>query len=124
MFRYKEFRKAHGLFQSQLADIIGMAQSNVSRYENEGIDPTPEQYKKLYDKYGKEDVDSYRFDDMGIDVKSIINSITKGQGGELVPSNGVVEILKRTIEVLANHMVEQDKINARLMAVLENLTIK
>lgn len=53
MFKYKEFRRAHGLFQSQLADIMGMVQSNVSRYETEGIEPTPEQYQKLYEKYGK-----------------------------------------------------------------------
>ena len=39
MFKYKEFRRAHGLFQSQLAEIMGLSQSNISRYETEGIDP-------------------------------------------------------------------------------------
>lgn len=47
MFKYKEFRRAHGLFQSQLAEIMGMVQSNVSRYETEGIEPTPEQYQNF-----------------------------------------------------------------------------
>ena len=70
-FKYKEFRRAHGIFQSQLAEIMGVVQSNISRYESENIEPQPEQLKKLYDKYGKEDVDSYFIEDTNIfDVKS------------------------------------------------------
>ncbi len=62
MFKYKEFRRAHSLLQSQLADILGMTQSNLSRYETEGVDLTREQYGKLYEKYGKEDVAAFIVD--------------------------------------------------------------
>ena len=121
MFKYKEFRRSHGLFQSQLAEIMGMAQSNVSRYETEGIDPTPDQYKKLYEKYGKEDVDSYK-------VENILpNHNMNAHGAQncgMQIDKDIIEVLKKQTEILANHIVEQDKINSRLMSVLENLTMK
>ncbi len=121
MFRYKEFRRAHGLFQSQLAEIMGMAQSNVSRYETEGIDPTPEQYNKLYEKYGKEDVDTYKINHLDSNNKPKDPS---AQNGSVQIDKDIIEIIKKQTEILANHVVEQDKINARLMAVLENLSLK
>lgn len=121
MFKYKEFRRAHGLFQSQLAEIMGMAQSNVSRYETEGIDPTPEQYSKLYEKYGKEDVDTYKVNLFDSNNKPNAPST---QNASVQIDKDIIEIIKRQTEILANHVVEQDKINARLMAVLENLSLK
>ncbi|WP_337468362.1 helix-turn-helix transcriptional regulator [Hallella sp.] len=121
MFRYKEFRRAHGLFQSQLAEIMGMVQSNVSRYETEGIEPTPEQYQKLYEKYGKEDVDSYIV--KGEALNSNVN-IHGNQNNGVQVDKDIIEIIKKQTEILANHIVEQDKINSRLISVLENLSIK
>lgn len=121
MFKYKEFRRSHGLFQSQLAEIMGMAQSNVSRYETEGIDPTPDQYNKLYDKYGKDDVDSYKVEN------ATPNYNVSGQVGlnnGMLVDKDIIEIIKKQTEILANHIVEQDKINSRLMTVLENLSMR
>ena len=121
MFRYKDFRRAHGLFQSQLAEIIGMAQSNVSRYETEGIDPTPDQYQKLYEKYGKEDVDTYKVEGA---VSNYNVNVQDTQDNMVQVDKGIIEIIKKQTDILANHIVEQDKINSRLMSVLENLSLK
>lgn len=121
MFKYKEFRRSHGLFQSQLAEIMGMAQSNVSRYETDGIEPTPDQYNKLYDKYGKDDVDSYKVEN------ATPNYNVSDQGGlnnGMLVDKDIIEIIKKQTEILANHIVEQDKINSRLMTVLENLSMR
>lgn len=120
MFKYKEFRRAHGLFQSQLAEIMGMAQSNVSRYETEGIEPTPEQYSKLYEKYGKEDVNTYKVNSIDSEKSNIQNA----PNVSVQVDKDIIEILRKQTEILANHIIEQDKINARLMSVLENLSVK
>lgn len=123
-FKYKEFRRAHGIFQSQLAEIMGVVQSNISRYESENIEPQPEQLKKLYDKYGKEDVDSYFIEDTNIfDVKSSSKG-SNGQNNCILVDKDIIEILKKQSDILVKHIIEQDKINARLMTVIENLSIK
>ncbi len=125
MFKYKEFRRAHSLFQSQLAEIIGMTQSNISRYETEGIEPTREQYEKLYDKYGKEDVDAFVVDE-SLSI-SASNNIMKGTG---VQNNGIqadkdmLAIIKKQAETMSSHIERQDAINERLVALLEKMTIK
>lgn len=125
MFKYKEFRRAHSLFQSQLAEIIGMTQSNISRYETEGIEPTNEQYERLYAKYGKEDVDSFIVSD-GLQV-SANNNVLRGSGTQ---NNGIqadkdlLAIIKRQAETMASHIEKQDAINERLVALLEKVALK
>ncbi len=124
MFKYKEFRRAHSLFQSQLAEIIGMTQSNLSRYETEGIDLTREQYGKLYDKYGKEDVDAFILDE-GVSITASNN--VNGSG---VQNNGVqsdkdlVGILKNLTETLSEHVKKQDAMAEQMIALLQKLTLK
>lgn len=125
MFKYKEFRRAHSLFQSQLAEIIGMTQSNISRYETEGIEPTREQYEKLYEKYGKDDVNAFIVDE-SLNV-SASNNIMKGTG---VQNNGIqadrdmLAIIKKQAETMASHVERQDALNERLVALLEKVTIR
>lgn len=125
MFKYKEFRRAHGLFQSKLAEIMGISQSNISRYESEGIDPTPIQFKKLYDKFGEEEVKAFEVNPSQI-VKAE-NNINNGSGNQ---NNGIqndadlLEIIKKQTDMIVKHIEKQDDINARLMSLLEKLTLK
>lgn len=122
MFKYKEFRRAHGLFQSKLAEIMGISQSNISRYETEGIDPTPAQFQKLYDEYGEENVKAFV-----VEPSQFVNAENNGSGNQ---NNGIqsdadlVEIIKKQTEMLAKHIEKQDDINARLMDLLEKLALK
>ena len=61
-FKIREFRKAKGLFQDKMAELLGLTQSNLSRYETNGIDLSDEQLDKLRSVYGKEDVDGFLTD--------------------------------------------------------------
>lgn len=123
MFKYKEFRRAHSLFQSQLAEIIGMNQSNVSRYETEGIDPTPEQYRKLCEKFGKEDVDAFVVDESKVVATNNANGSGLQNNGVLV-DGGLIEIVKSMTETLAEHVKKQDAMAEQMMALLQKLALK
>ena len=125
MFKYKEFRRAHGLFQSKLAEIMGISQSNISRYESEGIDPTPIQFQKLYDKFGEEEVKAFE-----VDPSQIVNAENNINNGSGKQNNGIqndadlLEIIKKQTDMIVKHIEKQDDINARLMSLLEKLTLK
>lgn len=124
MFKYKEFRRAHSLFQSQLAEIIGMTQSNISRYETEGIEPTNEQYERLYEKFGRENVDAFIIKD-GPQIAA-----TSNVNGSGVQNNGIqsdkelVGILRNLTETLSEHVKKQDAMAEQMMALLQKLALK
>ena len=63
MFNYRKFRKDHELFQKELAELMGLSQPGLSKYENELTEPNQTQYKSLCDKFGKSTIDSYYFDE-------------------------------------------------------------
>lgn len=79
MFRLKDFRQAHGIFQSKMAEILGTTQSSISRMESEGIELTIAQYQKLYDTFGQESVDAYKVEDNGIYVTGNAGGFWKDQ---------------------------------------------
>ena len=49
--RLKELRESVGLSQNKLAQISGMKQSSINRYENGSATPSPENMVKLADYY-------------------------------------------------------------------------
>jgi transcriptional regulator with XRE-family HTH domain len=61
-FKIREFRNAMGLYQNDMAEIIGISQSNLSRYEMNGVDLTNEAIDKLRKRFGKENVDAFLTD--------------------------------------------------------------
>lgn len=125
MFKYKEFRKAHGLFQSKLAEIMGISQSNISRYESEGIDPTPVQFRKLYDVFGEEDVNTFRIEpSQFVNAENNVNNGTGNQNNGIQSDTDLIEIIKKQTEAIAKHVERQDEINSRLMDLLEKLALK
>lgn len=123
MFKYKEFRRAHSMFQSHLAEVMGINQSNVSRYETEGIPPTPEQYKRLCEKFGKEEVDAFMVDNTNVVATHNVN-------GSGVQNNGIqsdkdmLAIVKNLTETLSEHVKKQDIMAEQMMALLQKLALK
>lgn len=125
MFKYKEFRRAHGLFQSKLAEIMGISQSNISRYETEGIDPTPAQFQKLYDKYGEENVKAFEVEPSQlVNAENNVNNCSGNQNNGMQNDADLIEIIKKQTESITKHVERQDEINARLMDLLEKLSLK
>ena len=57
--RLRELRVAHGLKQSELSEILGINQSNVSRAEIKGRPIDEVMYQRLVEKYGEEEVSRY-----------------------------------------------------------------
>lgn len=123
MFKYKEFRRAHSLFQSQLAEIMGVTQSNVSRYETESIEPTMEQYKKLCEKFGKEDVDAFMVEGANVVASNNVNGSGVQNNGVLV-DGGLIEIVKSLTDTLSEHVKKQDVMAEQMMALLQKLALK
>jgi predicted transcriptional regulator len=115
MFRLKDFRQAHGIFQSKMAEILGTTQSSISRMESENIELTIDQYQKLYDTFGQESVDTYRVEDDSILVSG-------GTNGKL--NSDLVEIIKKQNEMVCENMKKISDLNERLMSLLEKLALK
>lgn len=125
MFKYKEFRKAHGLFQSKLAEIMGISQSNISRYESEGIDPTPAQFKKLYDEFGEEKVKAFEIESSPfLNAENNVNNGSGNQNNGIQSDADLIEIIKKQTEAITKHVERQDEINSRLMDLLEKMALK
>ena len=125
MFKYKEFRKAHGLFQSKLTEIMGISQSNISRYESEGIDPTPAQFKKLYDEFGEEEVKAFEIESSPfLNAENNVNNGSGNQNNGIQSDADLIEIIKKQTEAITKHVERQDEINARLMDLLEKMALK
>lgn len=57
--RLRELRAAHGLKQSELGEILGINQSNVSRAEEKGRPIDEVMYQRLVGKFGEVEVSRY-----------------------------------------------------------------
>ena len=60
MFNYAKFRKENGVLQKDLAQLLGLTQPGISRYESNYVDPTPSQLKKLCEFYGDDVIEKYK----------------------------------------------------------------
>lgn len=58
-FRLRDFREANGILQSEISDVLGINQSNISRLEAKDKPLTSSQYRKLAEKYGDTIVSAY-----------------------------------------------------------------
>ena len=123
--RLKDFRQAHNLFQSDMADILGINQSNASRSELTGfIALTLPQQQALYDKFGKEDVDAYTFEG-GMELHAT-NNTNQGDGtqnnGCFLTDNTTLDIIKQQSEALTALATKQTEQMDRLLTLLEKLS--
>ena len=111
MFRLKDFRKSQRLYQAELAEILGSTQSAISRMELRPIELTYTQYQALYNKFGQEVVDSFRF-----------------EGDEPSPAeeqdgfdSDSMAVIKKQADIIASCVQKQAQLTERLLNVLENL---
>lgn len=84
-FDLKRFRKDFDLKQSDIADILGIAQSFISKVER-GVESFPQaHYKTLSGKFGEEAIKKYN-----VDNKQVDNSINIVGDGN-ISNTGVVD---------------------------------
>lgn len=123
-FKIKEFRKAKGLFQEDLASVIGLTQSNLSRYENNAIDLSDAQFEKLYEKYGKEAVDAYKTDS----TEQVRNNEVPMSESDKLSMIDLVTIIKKQNDTICQQVEAQNdftrqltEMNKRLLDLLEKI---
>ena len=124
----KSLRQSHNLFQSELAQLLGVNQSNVSRAELKGFfELSYPQLQLLIEKYGKEDVESFMIEEPQVSV-SASNNPNEGSGtqnnGYFCANDATMEIIKTQSEALADLAAKQSQQTDRLIALLEKLSEK
>lgn len=125
-FRLKDFRETKKKFQSDMAAILGINQSNVSRMELKGVSSISyPQYKALCDSFGKESVDEFIVKDNEQPVM-VVNNKNEGSGTQDNSINGAdaMAIIHTQAKALSDALKKQTEQNDRMMALLEKLTDK
>ena len=131
----KNFRQSHNLFQSDMAELLQLNQSNVSRAELRGyLELTFNQKNALVERFGEEDVESFRIsDNEAVPSKSNVtvnasNSTIEGGGTQNNSINGPdamsMAIIKQQSEALIKLTEKHASQNDRLIALLEKLSEK
>lgn len=127
----KLFRLEHDeMFQSELAKILGITQSTLSRMERQYSDLNGLQYKKLVDKFGEEDVRLYVKDNP---IKNAI--LLPGKRRKLRPSdlqredtplseNNTTNDTTQLIEVIRSQQEEIVRLNKRISDLMEKIIEK
>ena len=125
-FKIKEFRDAKRIKQADFAPMIGLTQSNLSRYENNGVDLSDEQLDMLRERFGAEEINSYITDsseqirdksipEYKIDSMTLLDMITiiKKQNETICQQ---VEVQNQSIRQITN-------MNERLLNLLEKISL-
>lgn len=118
MFKLREFRIAHSLKQSEIAEILGVAQSGISRMESERIELPIALYSKLYEKFGKEDVDAFKIFDEESTNQQVDLRLKETDNRELLA------VIQKQNEIISEHIRRQDELNKRLIDLLERIYTK
>ena len=123
-FKIREFRKAKGVFQEEMAAVIGLTQSNLSRYENNAIDLTNEMIDKLREKYGREEVDAYLTDT----AEQIRDKDIPSDRKDEMTTLDLITIVKKQNETICQQIEAQNtfarqlsNMNERLLNLLEKI---
>ena len=126
-FRLKEFRQSHKLFQADMASILEANQSSISRMElRPSCKLTHEQYGKLYERFGKEDVEAFIVEDEK--EVFVTGNTNEGDG---IQNNGVfgngdaeMDIIKQQSEIISRLATKQGELTDKLIALLEKISEK
>ena len=123
-FKIREFRKAKGIYQSEMADVLGLTQPNLSRYENNAIDLNDAQLGALREKYGEEEVNAY-LTDSATQVRE--KEVPSSRADELAMLD-LVTIVKKQNDTICQQVEAQKQftdqltqMNARLLDLLEKI---
>lgn len=109
-FRLRDFREANGILQSEISEVLGINQSNISRLEAKDRSLTSLQYKKLAEKYGETIVSAYVGEET---LKNVLGNPRTNRTRKRAPS--------AKDDALAIIKAQQDEI-ARLNRRIEELT--
>ncbi len=131
MFKIYEFRKAHEMYQSEFAEIVGLTQSAISRIEKDGLDLSKSQMEKLYERFGKEDVDAFCTDDRNISGNVISGNGNQNNSMEVKSDKELIEIIRKQNETICRQFEVQNEMNNRLasqndklISLLEKLSLE
>lgn len=120
----KNLRKDHGVLQSDLAQILGLTQSSISRIESEGLELTKRQFDLLCDRYGADEVSQYIVKDSPI-------NITIPKEKDIKDLSGIIKLLGEQHDSLCEIVQNQQEwinkyatLNERLLTVIEKITMK
>lgn len=124
----KDFRQAHNLFQSEMAELLGVNQSNVSRAELRGyFSLTYPQLQTLYERFGREDVDSFSVDEPQVSVTASGNS-NEGSGtqnnGLFHFDEGLIDVIRRQSDAITELAHKQSEQTDRLLSLLDKISEK
>lgn len=123
-FKIREFRKAKGIYQDEFAAVIGLTQSNLSRYENNGIELNEKMLEKLRAKYGEEEINAFMTDSPS-QVRD--KEIPQSKADELAILD-MVSIIKKQNDTICQQVEVQNEfakqltsMNSRLLDLLEKI---
>ena len=128
MIRLKDFRRENKIFQTELAEVLGVSQSAISRMEGNELELTKEQYQKLYDKYGREIIEPYIYEEET--DSRLIEILKKGleRLGSQEHDESLIPVLCKQNEIIQNCLEEQRQwtekyatMNEKLLSILEKL---
>lgn len=105
MIDLKRLAFDNGLGQTELGEILGIKQSQVSLMVNGRRDITPAHINLLINYFGKETVDSYIIDDSIIDLHRTPQA--RAVQGTIIPAEVVEEVKAEAIEEAKKELTEQ-----------------
>ena len=121
--RLKDFRQSHGLYQSQLADIIGASQSVISRAELRGsCELTTAQYNALCEHFGKADVDTFCSEDAAVVSTGNTNNGGTQNNGVISSSEAEMSIIRMQSQALIELSRKQAEQTDMLLRIVQRLT--
>ena len=123
-FKIREFRKAIGIKQDELAVVVGLTQSNLSRYENNDMDFTGPMLDAMRKEYGEEIVNAYITDSS----EQIRNKEVPIDRKDELAVLDLVTIVKKQNETICQQVETQNEfarqltmMNGRLLDLLEKI---
>lgn len=126
-FNLKDFRQSHSLFQSDMAELLNINQSNISRAEIRGyLELSYPQLNALYNKYGREDVDSFMLPDpVSIGASNNTNEGDGNQDNRVYAYDlASLDLIKKQSEALMRLAEKQNEQTDRLITLLEKISEK
>lgn len=122
MFNYLKLRKDFEIYQRDLAEMLGFSQPNLSRLENENIEPSKSTLKKLNEHFGEETIKKYYFDET-----PVVNAVGN-VNGDGVQNNGIqsvdtelLSIIKRQNETISKQISLWVEISSKLSGIYDEI---
>lgn len=118
--KLKDFRLAHKKLQSEIAELFGIRQTDVSRIENGFKMLTDDQYQILVDKFGIDDVNRF------VAEPPYLNAVSRKERLRIRTAMGLPEeqTSSQDLIALARVIADQQKKIIKLEEEIERLKAK